>query len=48
MKQTISCHKGKCVEEKDEKTDFFNKLYKEENILNKIEKDLWDKEIYKK
>jgi hypothetical protein len=42
MKQKISCHKGKCFEEKEGKTVFFDEMFENGNIVDDIKKEMYN------
>ena len=46
LKQEVACHNGKCVEVKKNKTNQFNVLFEEDNIVNNIERDLMSDSMY--
>lgn len=46
MRQNITCNKGRCWEEADGNEPDFDELFNEDNIVKKIEKDLWSKNIF--
>jgi hypothetical protein len=46
MKQKVACHAGKCWEVKEAKTNYFEDVFEDNNIVDNIEKDLWKKTAY--
>lgn len=45
MKQNIICQSGKCFEESDGQEIHFEGIFRENNIVDDIEKDLWKKNL---
>ena len=45
MIQRVACHNGKCWEEK-KGVYHFEELFRDGNIVDNIEKDLWKYEFY--
>ena len=46
MRQKVSCHHGKCFEEHESVETHFDELFNQQNIVKKIEKELWDHTLY--
>ena len=47
MRQKIMCHQGRCFEEEEEDSStVFESVFGEENVVKKIEKDLWKDMLY--
>ena len=45
MQQKIMCQRGKCFEEEDTASTHFNDLFDKYNIVDKIEMDLWARNL---
>lgn len=48
MTRQVACHKGKCWELKDRGHADFDDLFKADNFVDEIEKQLWRKTVYGK
>jgi hypothetical protein len=46
MTDQVVCHKGKCWEIGSTKPTHFEVLFDESNIVDQIEKELWERNLY--
>lgn len=46
MKESISCHEGKCFRVKTGAPRSFEELFENETFVDKIEKDIWKNNFY--